>query len=126
MGHPGAIAAALVGAFDNDALGDEPKCDRAASPGIDPVDDRHHRAAAESGRHLADNGIEPAASDRQRPGAGDDADGVTLRGIAAHFAGTIEPLSAALPPFGHGINGSPVSEAKNERAMVAPLSTDTE
>jgi hypothetical protein len=48
---------------------------------------------------LADNGIEPAASDRQRPGAGDDADGVTLRGIAAHFAGTIEAAFRCAAPI---------------------------
>ena len=61
MRHPGAVAAALIGAFDGDAVAVEPEGDRPAPPGIDPIDDRHHRAAAKAGRSLADNRVEATA-----------------------------------------------------------------
>ena len=64
MRHPGAVATAFIGAFDAETVLVEPERDRAAAPYIDPVDDRHHRPAAEAGRHLADNRIKAAAFDR--------------------------------------------------------------
>ena len=64
MRHPGAVAAAFIGALDADTILVDPERDRAAPPHIDPVDDRHHRPAAEAGRHLADNRIKAAAFDR--------------------------------------------------------------
>ena len=78
---PGAIAALLVGTFDGDAVSIEPQRDRAAPPGIDPVDHWHHRAAAEPGRHLADDSVEAAAFERQCCFAGDDRDMAIMRRV---------------------------------------------
>ena len=92
---------------------------------FDPVDDRHHRAAAEAGRHLADDRVDPAAFDRQCRFSGDDRDVAAARRVAAQFPGAVEAALAPLPAAGQAANASPVSEAKNERTIFSPLSAET-
>jgi hypothetical protein len=58
MWHPGAFAAAVIGAEDADFTGIEPQRDRAAAPIVDTVDDRDALAARESGRGLAADGVD--------------------------------------------------------------------
>src|SRR5437899_2328571 len=79
MRDPGAIAAGLIGAFDGDAGFVQPQRHGTAPPGIDAVDDRHHRSAPEAGGHLADDRIDSAAFDREGRSAGNDRDPAAAR-----------------------------------------------
>src|ERR1700756_3007931 len=120
MRNPGAIAAGLIGAFDDDASLVEPQCHGTAPPRIDAIDDRHHRAAAKAGRHLADDSIDPAASDRECRGAGKDRDPAAARRVKAQLAGAIEPALGLVP----GLRPSPerlagLSRKKRARHLLA-------
>src|SRR5262249_16388211 len=99
MRHPGTIAATLIDALYGDAASVEPKCDGAAPPRGNPINDRHHRSAPKPCAHLTDDRIEPAASERQSRFAGDDRDRAAARRVDARGFGAVEPVLWSAPRF---------------------------